>query len=150
MSVLLSCGFFTGIPAIVVGRKAMKEIDASDGSLGGRPWALTGVILGAVGSALGVLMILGFAAFVALVSTIDVEDPYEVTPRETAMRSEWVDACQDLELGGESGRCGCAFDEIVTQVDSFELELMLDSMRFGYLSDAGEREDFDRAMRACS
>ncbi|HLW02144.1 MAG TPA: DUF4190 domain-containing protein [Ktedonobacterales bacterium] len=38
----------TGIPAIIVGHMAMREIDASGGTQGGKPLALIGLILGYV------------------------------------------------------------------------------------------------------
>lgn len=47
---VLCCGFLTGIPAIWVGVRAMADIDASHGRLRGRSTALSGVILGVIGS----------------------------------------------------------------------------------------------------
>src|SRR5262245_25951062 len=43
---LLFCGIFTGIPAIVLGRRARREIDASGGQLGGRGTATAGLVTG--------------------------------------------------------------------------------------------------------
>ena len=45
-------GFVTGIPAIWVGRRALRHIDAADGALRGRWAAWTGIILGSIGVAL--------------------------------------------------------------------------------------------------
>ena len=42
-------GFVTGIPAIWVGRRALRHIDAADGALRGRWAAWTGIALGGVG-----------------------------------------------------------------------------------------------------
>jgi hypothetical protein len=42
------CGPFTSIPAIIVGRKTMREVDASQGQLGGREMAQAGFVLGIV------------------------------------------------------------------------------------------------------
>lgn len=64
VSVVL-CGAFTGIPAIVIGRRAMREIDDSQGALGGRSNAQAGFVLGIVGT---VLMTLGVILLVALVA----------------------------------------------------------------------------------
>lgn len=50
---LLCCGFFTGIPALVLGNTAKKEIDAGNGT--GRGLAQAGFILGIVSIVLGVL-----------------------------------------------------------------------------------------------
>jgi hypothetical protein len=48
----LLLGFLTGIPAIWVGRKALKHISAADGALKGRWAAWTGIALGCLGVAL--------------------------------------------------------------------------------------------------
>jgi hypothetical protein len=48
----LVLGFVTGIPAIWVGRQALRHIDAADGALRGRWAAWTGIALGGVGVAL--------------------------------------------------------------------------------------------------
>jgi len=57
---LLMCGPFTAIPAIIVGRKATREIDASQGRLEGRGLAQAGFVLGIVGTVLGGLALLFF------------------------------------------------------------------------------------------
>jgi hypothetical protein len=56
LSVLL-LGLVTGIPAILMGRKAMRDIDASDGQIQGRGTALVGLVLGIIGTALSVLLL---------------------------------------------------------------------------------------------
>jgi Domain of unknown function (DUF4190) len=48
----LVLGVLTGIPAIWVGRKALKHIDAGDGALRGRWAAWTGIVLGCLGVAI--------------------------------------------------------------------------------------------------
>jgi hypothetical protein len=50
LSLLL--GVLTGIPAVWVGRKALKHINAADGALRGRWAAWTGIVLGCVGVAI--------------------------------------------------------------------------------------------------
>ncbi|MGO4256338.1 DUF4190 domain-containing protein [Marmoricola sp. RAF53] len=57
---LIMCGLFTGIPAIFVGRNAIREIDASNGQLGGRSTANAGYILGIVGTAISAIGIVLF------------------------------------------------------------------------------------------
>ena len=43
---MVFCGIFTGIPAIIVGNKAKREIEATGGVQGGSGSAMAGVILG--------------------------------------------------------------------------------------------------------
>ena len=52
---LVACGFFAGIPAIIVGKQAQREIDASNGWLTGRGMATAGIVMGWVEVALGIL-----------------------------------------------------------------------------------------------
>jgi hypothetical protein len=54
---LASCPF-ASIPAIFVGRSATREIDASQGRLGGRGIATAGFVLGIVGTTIVVLAFL--------------------------------------------------------------------------------------------
>ena len=49
---LVLCGFFTGIPAMVLGRRAKREIEHSDGRLGGEGLASAGFITGLIGTLL--------------------------------------------------------------------------------------------------
>ena len=55
---LVMCGPFTAIPAIFFGRSAAREIDASQGRLGGRGLATAGLVLGIVGAVLAVVALL--------------------------------------------------------------------------------------------
>jgi hypothetical protein len=52
------CGLFTGIPAIILGRGALQEIDANPGQYGGRGLVNAGYICGIIGTALSVLGII--------------------------------------------------------------------------------------------
>ena len=52
---IICCGIFLGIPAIVLGRKALNEIDASGGAIGGRGKVKAGYICGIVGCVLWVI-----------------------------------------------------------------------------------------------
>ena len=45
---LLCCGFFTGIPAIILGKQGQNEIDASGGTQQGRGMATAGFVLGII------------------------------------------------------------------------------------------------------
>ena len=47
---LFCCGFLTGIPAIWIGLRALRDIDASNGRLRGRGTAIAGIVLGVIGS----------------------------------------------------------------------------------------------------
>ena len=52
------CGLFTGIPAIILGRKALREIDGSPGQYGGRGLVNAGYICGIIGTVLSVVGII--------------------------------------------------------------------------------------------
>ena len=58
---LLCCGFFTGIPAIILGRRAQGEIDTSGGMQGGRGMATAGFVLGIIACVWGVISIILYA-----------------------------------------------------------------------------------------
>ena len=55
---LVLCGFFTGVPAIVIARRAAQEIDESDGELGGRGVATAGLVTGLIGTILSGVVVL--------------------------------------------------------------------------------------------
>ena len=61
VSSVLCCGFLTGVPAIWVGMRALRDIDASNGHLRGRGTAKAGIVLGVVGS----LILTGAAGYQA-------------------------------------------------------------------------------------
>jgi hypothetical protein len=58
---LLCCGFFTGIPALILGKMAQNEIDASGRVQGGRGMATAGFVLGIIACVWGVISIILFA-----------------------------------------------------------------------------------------
>lgn len=62
---ILCCGLFTGIPAIILGRSAMTEIDANPGRWQGRGTLKAGFICGIIGTVLSVLGIIGNIAYYA-------------------------------------------------------------------------------------
>jgi len=47
---IAACGFFTGIPAIILGRQAKREIRESNGRLGGDGLATAGFVTGLIGT----------------------------------------------------------------------------------------------------
>ncbi|MBE7702016.1 DUF4190 domain-containing protein [Oerskovia sp. Sa1BUA8] len=63
-SFVLSCGFLTGIPAIIVGTKAKRAVEAGEANNGGL--AQAGVILGWVASALSVVAIIVFVVLLVI------------------------------------------------------------------------------------
>ncbi len=68
---IVACGFVTGIPAMVIGRRAMKAVDASNGTYGGKGIAQAGFWTGLAGTVitgLVALVVIGVFAFGAAVS----------------------------------------------------------------------------------
>lgn len=63
---LLLCGGLLGPAAIIVGHKALREIDSSNGRLGGRRMALAGLILGYIAVAFAVIVLIGVFTFPGL------------------------------------------------------------------------------------
>lgn len=53
-----TCGLIVAIPAIIVGRNAQRQIDASGGHVQGRGMATAGIVLGIVNVVLSVLAII--------------------------------------------------------------------------------------------
>jgi Domain of unknown function (DUF4190) len=49
------CGLFTGIPAIIMGKRAQDEIARSGGGLGGESKVKAGYICGIIGTVLSIL-----------------------------------------------------------------------------------------------
>jgi len=60
---LVLCGLFTGIPAMILGRRAIKQIDSSGGRVKGRGLATAGFVTGLAGT---VLYLLTLALLMAL------------------------------------------------------------------------------------
>ncbi|WP_051551467.1 DUF4190 domain-containing protein [Nocardioides sp. URHA0020] len=69
-SIVLSCAYGVGLlaapVALVLGRVSMNRIKRSDGQLGGRGFALTGFILGIIGTILLVLAIIAVVVIVVV------------------------------------------------------------------------------------
>jgi hypothetical protein len=59
---LLCCGIVAGIPALILGSSAKREIQASGGSQTGLGMAKAGVVLGIISLALTVLYLIGLVA----------------------------------------------------------------------------------------
>lgn len=72
---MLCTGLFTGIPAIIVGIRARREVRDSSGRLGGDGLALSGIITGTIGTVLSLiaaaLLILG------IIAANSVQDRYQ-------------------------------------------------------------------------
>ena len=52
---LVCCGFFTGVPALIIGNQAKQEIAASGGTQTGEGMAKAGVILGIIAIVFGII-----------------------------------------------------------------------------------------------
>jgi hypothetical protein len=52
---VVCCGFFTGIPALILGKSSQKSIDASGGRLTGRGMATAGFVLGIISIVFGLI-----------------------------------------------------------------------------------------------
>lgn len=71
---LVCCGLFTGIPAIVMGKKALNEIDAARGAIGGRSTVKAGWICGIIGTTLSALGLAFYAVVIVIaISTGDFD-----------------------------------------------------------------------------
>ena len=71
LSIVL-CGIFTGIPAMVIGRRALRDIRASHGAIGGEGLAQGGFwtgLIGTVWTALVAVFVLAVFAFGGVVSS---------------------------------------------------------------------------------
>ncbi|MBI5104685.1 MAG: DUF4190 domain-containing protein [Solirubrobacterales bacterium] len=55
---VIFCPLVLSVPAIVLGTRARREIDGAGGTLGGRGQAVTGIVLGWVGTGFGALVLL--------------------------------------------------------------------------------------------
>ena len=74
LSVMACLGFVTGIPAMIVGVSARREIRESQGRVGGDSVALGGIIAGAVGTVLSLLVVGLFLLLAVLGATIQVDN----------------------------------------------------------------------------
>jgi hypothetical protein len=71
LSIVL-CGFFTGIPAMVIGRRVVREVRASGGRIGGEGLGQAGFWTGLIGtllSCLSGLLVVAVFAFGGVVSS---------------------------------------------------------------------------------
>jgi len=62
---VLGCMFFTGIPAMVLGRRAKREIEQSGGALTGEGLATAGFVTGLIGT-----LLFGIPALILLVFAV--------------------------------------------------------------------------------
>lgn len=80
---LTSCYALTGIPAIVLARKAQREIDGSAGAQGGRAMATTGLVMGIIATALTAVFVLAIISVLAIGATVDSDDDIRDYPPVT-------------------------------------------------------------------
>jgi uncharacterized membrane protein len=71
VSIVGTCGFFTGIPAIILARQSMAEIDAAQGAQTGRGMAQAGFWTGIVGSVLMVLLIIFYIGVLVFLFAVE-------------------------------------------------------------------------------
>jgi hypothetical protein len=71
---IFMCGLLTGIPAIILGAKARKEIQATGNMQQGDGMAMGGIITGIIGTALSVIGIIALVALFALGSSLPESD----------------------------------------------------------------------------
>jgi hypothetical protein len=64
-------GFFTGIPAIIIGMRARKEIRLSEGRTSGDGLAVGGIITGILGTLIGLALVALVIAVFAVGSSVD-------------------------------------------------------------------------------
>lgn len=77
ISIVLCLGFIAGVPALILGRIAIRDIDASGGRVGGRGVAQGGFITGIIGtvlSALGILLAIVIIIVAAIAANDDSSD----------------------------------------------------------------------------
>ena len=87
---LLCFGLLTGIPAMVVARRATREIDSSQGRLAGRGLATAGFVTGLIGTILGSIGLLFAVLTFALGSTV---------------QSTFDETCTTVGSPGSSANC---------------------------------------------
>lgn len=87
---LVACGFFLGIPAMIVAQQAKREIKASQGQLGGEGVATAGFVTGLIGtvwSALAALLVAGLFIL------------------GTAVQGEFENTCTTFGRDGQTVEC---------------------------------------------
>jgi Domain of unknown function (DUF4190) len=87
---LVMCGLFTGIPAMITGRQAKREIAESNGRLSGEGLASAGFITGLIGTILSALTVVAFIGIFAIAAV--TSDGFE-------------DSCTGFTSDGEYVEC---------------------------------------------
>ncbi|AKV02219.1 hypothetical protein AKJ09_08882 [Labilithrix luteola] len=75
---LVCLGAFAGVPAIILGSLARRDIDRSQGMLGGERMAIGGVVTGLFGT--GLSLVIGVAALASALSLVQPGDPRSESP----------------------------------------------------------------------
>jgi len=70
-SLVMSCGPFTGIPAMMLARQAIRDIDASPQRYNGRGLAVAGFWTGLAGTVILGLVLLFYIAIIVLAITVE-------------------------------------------------------------------------------
>lgn len=98
----IACGFPTGIPAVLVGRKAIRQIKQSRGRFKGQELALAGVVLGYASCAAWlVFLVAGYSVY----RTIDRQGNEDEASAVDAIRQiNSAEASYAQIYGGSSGR----------------------------------------------
>lgn len=73
---IVCCGLFAGIPALILGNSAQKEISAAGGAQSGEGMAKAGVILGWISVVLSVLGVIVFFALGGLTAEMSTNNGY--------------------------------------------------------------------------
>lgn len=96
------CGLPTGIPAVVLGRKAIRQIKQSRGRLKGEEIAMAGVVMGYASSAIWLLLLIG-GYFVSRTAQKQTEES-EASVVNTIRQINDAEASYARIYSGSSGR----------------------------------------------
>ena len=66
---MMGCGFFAGIPAIVLGNYEISDINEGKTDPSNLVIAQTGVILGSIGTVISIFMTLGLAFLITMIAS---------------------------------------------------------------------------------
>jgi hypothetical protein len=90
---IVACGFLTGIPAMVIGRRAMRQVELSQGTYGGKGLAQAGFWTGLVGTVYTALILVVVLAAVAVggFAASELDEP--------------ADNCRVVNADGTSSPC---------------------------------------------
>jgi hypothetical protein len=102
ISSLACLGAITGLPAIILGAMARRDIDRSRGALGGSAIAACGIVTGLFGTGLGLIIVLSVLDGVAVLAQHDDDRPVTSEAR-TYGAVDVVDLAADKPLRSQLG-----------------------------------------------